>query len=72
MTSSTPVPGSAGARVTVEFAASAAGEAAVTGQVLDEHGQAVPFTGWIGLLEVLEALAAPLTHPTPARHEVTP
>ena len=51
----------AGVTLTVEFAASAVGGAAVTGRVVDERGQTVPFTGWIGLLEVLEAFAAPVS-----------
>lgn len=45
--------------VTVEFLSPDESGAAVAGQVIAPDGQPVPFSGWIGLLEVLEACALP-------------
>lgn len=72
MTTQMDVSGPVSCRVTVEFARAASGEVAVMGQVLDEHGQGVPFSGWIGLLEVLEGFATPTGAPAPGPQEVTP
>lgn len=54
---------SAPTTVTVHFWASGEGDAVVAGQVVDERGRGVAFTGWIGLLEVLEACATPAAAP---------